>query len=170
MNEFENIEKTTLFGRDNIAVFSNRPKSLNEVFRYTIQNYGEKTALILDDETLTYNELDEKASRLAAALQKKYGVAKGDRLFSFIGNRLEFPILIIACAKLGAVVIPANTKLTTSEISYIIEHSKPKLVLVEEELLQVINECRDQFSEVNEYTNTIITVGQSTYEHSFTSS
>ncbi|HHY21869.1 MAG TPA: acyl--CoA ligase [Bacilli bacterium] len=51
----------------------------------------------------------------------------------------------------------------------IIGHSKPKLLLVEDELLHVINECREQFSEVNVYTNTIITVGNSLSEHSFTS-
>ncbi|HHY22489.1 MAG TPA: AMP-binding protein, partial [Bacilli bacterium] len=100
MSEFESIGKITLFGRDNISVFANRPHSLNEVFRNTVQKYGEKTALILENETLTYKELDEKATRVAATLQKKYGVVKGDRLFSFVGNSLEFPILIIACAKL----------------------------------------------------------------------
>ena len=90
---------------------------------------------------MTYETLDQKSTALAAALQQKYGVEKGDRLVCLIGNNMEFPLVAIACIKIGAVMIPVNTKLTASEIAYIIGHSKPKLIISDHELVSVVKKC-----------------------------
>ncbi|MFC4024089.1 class I adenylate-forming enzyme family protein [Oceanobacillus longus] len=152
-------EKITLFGRENISVYANRPTNLNEMLQKTVDQYPNKTAFIMEDEELTYTEANDRATRLAATLQQEYGLAKGDRIISLIGNDLAFPIVTFACFKLGAIMVPVNTKLTASEISYIVEHSKPKLIIHEDAYQAVINESIQRFPEIEPYTQTTVSTG-----------
>ena len=159
MKNLKEIERIKLFGRENINVFTQRPSSLKEIVQNTVSKYPHKTALILMDEQLTYSEIDEKTTVLGAALQQKYEIEKGDRIVCLIGNNMEFPLVAIACIKIGAVMIPVNTKLTASEVSYIIGHSKPKLIVCDEDLLPVIKECEEKYKEILPYTKAIVQVG-----------
>ncbi|MFC5588894.1 class I adenylate-forming enzyme family protein [Sporosarcina soli] len=159
MEILQDIEQITLFGRKKINVFANRPSSLKEIFHNTVQNDCYKEALFLNGIAMTYDELDRKSTKLAASLQKKYGVEKEDRLVCLIGNNLEFPLVAIACIKIGAVMIPVNTKLTSSEIAYIIGHSKPKLIIADNELVPVVEECNKKNKHVIPYTKVIIQTG-----------
>ena len=159
MENIQDIESIKLFGREHIKVFAHRPSSLREIVQNTVSNYPQKIALILEDKQMTYEEVDEKSTVLGAAFQQKYGIKKGDRIVCLIGNNLNFPLVAVACIKIGAVMIPVNIKLTASEISYIIGHSKPHLIIVDEDLLPVIKECREEYKEVTPYAKAIIQVG-----------
>jgi len=169
METMQDIEKITLFGRGNIQVFANRPSSLKEIVENTIEKYRDKEALFLDGKQMTYGTLDQKSTALAAGLQQKYGVEKGDRLVCLIGNNMEFPLVAIACIKIGAVMIPVNTKLTASEIAYIIGHSKPKLIISDHELVSVVKKCTEKDKNVLPYTKTIIQTAGSSIEDTIAS-
>lgn len=162
-------EKITLFGRENISVASQRPHSLQQMFQQTVDAYRNKTALIFKEENITYEQFDHITSKIASHLQKQYGINKGDRIFSLIGNRLEFAYLMIASAKIGAVVIPANTKLTESEIAYIIGHSKPQLIVTEYDLLPVITSSKRNNPKIKQYAKTIISIDDPNPNTSFDS-
>ncbi|WP_426566692.1 AMP-binding protein [Angustibacter sp. McL0619] len=82
---------------------------------------GSRTALkVVEDDgssaEMTYAELASRSSQLAAWLQA-HGVDRGDRLLLMLGNQLELWETLLACVKLGVVVIPASTLLATADLA-----------------------------------------------------
>ncbi|WP_088006051.1 class I adenylate-forming enzyme family protein [Indiicoccus explosivorum] len=127
------LNSVTLFGREGMQVFKNRPKTIGDLLKANVKKFGEKAAIVTEAKRLSYGELDRLSSSLAANLQKKCGIEKGDRIAALIGNRYEFPLLVFACAKAGAMLVPINVKLAAEEIGYILSHSGPKVLIGEEE-------------------------------------
>jgi len=92
--------------------------------------YADKTALI-DQQThrsLTYIQLVEEVDRLAWFL-KEHKVTKGDRVSYLRTNTLEHITLFLACAKLGAIFIPLNFRLSKGELTEILHRVTPKLCI-----------------------------------------
>ncbi|SPP98102.1 class I adenylate-forming enzyme family protein [Bradyrhizobium vignae] len=79
----------------------------------------------------TYLEMDLESNRYANALLAA-GVRKGDRIGLMLPNRIEFPLLWFACAKLGAVVVPLNMRYTPREIEYVLSDTQAKFAVVDE--------------------------------------
>ncbi len=71
----------------------------------------------------SYGQVDGKSEALAAALSQ-FGVEAGDRIALVLPSCPEFVIALFAAARLGAVVVPLNPRLTTSELQYMLRHSE----------------------------------------------
>src|ERR1700722_4753030 len=80
----------------------------------------------------TYRQLDRLVSQMAAHLGS-LGVAGGDRVAALAKNRGELVSLPLACARLGAMYVPLNWRLSAPEIAAVIEDAEPRVVLVDEE-------------------------------------
>lgn len=79
------------------------------------QSWGERTALIVDEQTWTYAELAAAARSMAAALHAA-GVRRGDRVpFVDTGGRLAFAT-VFGAARIGAVAAAMNPRLTPDEL------------------------------------------------------
>jgi len=78
--------------------------------------------------TLTFGDLDERASRMAHALRAR-GVAPGDRVAVHLANRVEFIDLFLACLRLGALFVPVNVLYRTREIAHIMADADPRVVV-----------------------------------------
>ena len=78
---------------------------------------------------LTYSELDIRSNKLAEWLQKN-GVGKGDRVAILSQNCAEFFELEFACAKIGAIELPLNWRLTKPELEYILNDSTPTVLIM----------------------------------------
>ncbi|HEY8038930.1 MAG TPA: AMP-binding protein [Polyangiaceae bacterium] len=65
---------------------------------------------------LTYQELSSRSSRVANHL-RRLGVKRGDRVLVMLPNVTAIWEVLLACAKLGAVVIPATTQLTPDDVN-----------------------------------------------------
>jgi len=63
----------------------------------------------------TFAELSEISSRVANAL-KRLGVKRGDRILVMLGNQAELWQIILAAMKVGAVIVPATSQLTTGDL------------------------------------------------------
>ena len=74
-----------------------------------------KTAIIFGDHTISYRRLYQRANRAACWLQS-VGVEKGDRVATLLGNCPEFIELYLAWARLGAIFVPLNFRLTAPEV------------------------------------------------------
>jgi fatty-acyl-CoA synthase len=66
------------------------------------------------------------ARRLAGA-----GIAAGDRVALLSANRPDYPALVFACAKLGAILVPMNWRLAQAEHQFILDDCGAKLLLAE---------------------------------------
>ncbi len=81
--------------------------------------------------SVTYAQLDERADRLAQALLGS-GLALGDRVGIWLGNRIEYLETYIACAKAGLVVVPVNIRFTADEARYVLEDAGARALVHEE--------------------------------------
>jgi len=64
---------------------------------------------------VTYGQMSARSSQVASWLSS-IGAAKGDRLLLMLGNQVELWETLLACIKLGVVVIPATTLLTSADL------------------------------------------------------
>lgn len=78
--------------------------------------------------TLTYAELEVRASRCAAVLGS-FGVGREDRVAILCRNRIEFFEVLFACGKLGAIVVPLNWRSPAVELSALLDDCAPKLLI-----------------------------------------
>ena len=85
---------------------------------------------------LTYSELDIRSNKLAEWLQRN-GVGKGDRVAILSQNCTEFFELEFACAKIGAIELPLNWRLTKPELEYILNDSTPTVLIYDSAFLDI---------------------------------
>ncbi len=90
----------------------------------------DKTALVWEGGSLTYGELDRRASGLAADLAKR-GIKSGDRVCILLPNQWTFVVALLGSFKLGATVAPISVLLKDQERADILAALKPKEVVRE---------------------------------------
>ncbi|ANU22232.1 class I adenylate-forming enzyme family protein [Planococcus donghaensis] len=156
------IQEISLFGRQGVKVFKERPQTIGDTVSESCKIYREKLAVVTEEESLSYRQLEELATIIAANLQMR-GIKKGDRVAAVVGNSCEFPLLVIACAKIGAVMVPINVKLAVEELQYIIGNSKPSIIISEQEFEGKVKKASEGVSGVA-HENILIIGGENTYE------
>lgn len=82
-------------------------------------------------ERATYSEMDRRSNSYAHAL-RAFGVRKGDRVGMMLPNRMEFPVLWFALAKLGAVMVPINMHYTPREVEFVLSDTQAKFAIIDE--------------------------------------
>lgn len=140
-----NIVDEKHFNRQ-LKVFENRPGNLITMLEATAVKYPEREAIIMGGVRLTYKELQDKVEQIAGNLQNSLCMKKGDRVALLLGNSIEFCLLVFACARIGAIVVPLNTRLKEKELSYMLEQSGAKILFVDEEFLSKVENMRDEES------------------------
>lgn len=90
--------------------------------------YGDKPAVIFQNATYTYRQLNERANRLANAFTER-GFKKGDKVAVFMKNHSAYIEIIVGLSKVGVVIVPINYRLVGSEIDYIVNHSDSKGII-----------------------------------------
>ena len=102
--------------------------------------FPKKTALIFEDKSFTYQDLDRMANRLANGLQG-LGIHRGDRVALFLPNIPEFVISYLGILKLGAVVVSMNVMLKSNEVAFILNDCTAKVVITTDRLSEHVPEA-----------------------------
>ncbi|KAK6021534.1 hypothetical protein OSTOST_12793 [Ostertagia ostertagi] len=79
-------------------------------------------ALIHGDRAISFLELTESARRAAQGLAD-LGVGPGDRVALWLPNVPAYPILYLACIRLGAIAVAVNTRYRAVEVADIVGRS-----------------------------------------------
>jgi long-chain acyl-CoA synthetase len=95
--------------------------------------FPNKAALVFESRSITYQELDCLASRLAGGLSR-LGVKKGDRVALFLPNIPEFVISYLGILKVGAVSVSVNAMLKSGEVKFILRDCGAKALVTTEKL------------------------------------
>ncbi len=77
----------------------------------------ERVAVVSGDQRLSYGGLLERIARLSATLAAR-GVRPGDRICYLAPNRVEYLELWFALARLGATLVPLNTRYGETDLAY----------------------------------------------------
>jgi fatty-acyl-CoA synthase len=83
-----------------------------------------------DGREILPSEFEKKVSATAAWLVSK-GITDGDRVAVWLPNKLEWMMLLFACARIGAIVAAVNTRYRTAELQHILKSSGAKLLIFE---------------------------------------
>jgi acyl-CoA synthetase (AMP-forming)/AMP-acid ligase II len=87
--------------------------------------YPEQVALSSGGARRTFRELHDRVAGIAAALGK-HGFRAGDRLALLLPNEPDYLELVYACAWLGLIAVPVNTRLSIPEIDHLIADASPR--------------------------------------------
>lgn len=112
--------------------------SISDNLEVAARRYPDKPAMLYYGATISYAQFLDEVNALAGFMQKRLGVAKGDRVLLFMQNSPQFIISYYAILKAGAVVVPINTMNITNELAFYIEDCQVKAALVAQELYERI--------------------------------
>jgi len=98
----------------------------------------DKAALVFEGEVLTYAAFHARIVQTARALQSGFGVAKGDRVAILSLNRPDYLVLLYACARLGAMLVPLNWRLAVAEQLFILSDSGAKVLALEQAFAAIV--------------------------------
>ncbi|HEV2377846.1 MAG TPA: amino acid adenylation domain-containing protein, partial [Streptosporangiaceae bacterium] len=101
---------------------------LHRLFEGAAQAYAGNTALVCGDASLTYEELDARATRLAQVLAGQ-GVQRGDLVGVALDRSIELAVALLAVMKAGAAYVPIDLSFPTDRIHQVLESAEPKLVI-----------------------------------------
>ena len=108
--------------------------NIAELIRYWARWRPEQPVIIHNDAIVTWHEYDVRSDAIARGLAKA-GVRKGDRVGMLMTNRIEAPLLVAGCLKLGAICVPLNFRLTAVELLPLLEDADCRIVVTEAHLL-----------------------------------
>lgn len=122
--------------------------SLPDLIARGAEAVPEKPALIFHDRPISYRELEEWVSRMAATL-RDLGVGKGDRVALLLGNIPEFVYSLHGALRAGAVAAPLNVMLTAEEVGYVLADAEATTVVTEIGLLPAVLSVRDRLASLD---------------------
>ncbi|MBA3327286.1 MAG: AMP-binding protein [Solirubrobacterales bacterium] len=78
-----------------------------------------------------FGEVAQRSARLAGALAAR-GVGRGDVVLTLVGNRPEWVFTVVACLRLGAVVLPCTEQLRAKDLRQRLDVARPVLIVADE--------------------------------------
>ena len=117
-----------------------RQLHIADIIGRSAKRHGDKIALIDGETKISFKDLDRLVSKITAHLYAA-GLRKGDKLVLMSHNCWQFPAILHAAARLGVIGVPINFMLNANEVTYLLEHSQPKMIVAEDELCHVIYEA-----------------------------
>ncbi len=83
----------------------------------------------------SFGEVADRSARLAGALQAR-GISRGDVVMTLIGNRPEWVLTMVACFRIGAVVLPCTEQLRSKDLELRVRLARPALIVADERNLE----------------------------------
>lgn len=127
----------------------NALRLLSDYLKKNAQDYPDKTALVYNEERISYKEFNQRSEILAKYLLK-IGVKKQDRIAYLLENQAEFFYLLMAAARIGAIIVGMGKQLMPHELEYIINNSGAEYVFATggdkpyiSRIATILSECED---------------------------
>jgi len=110
-----------------------RSFTLHDLIERNAARHGARVAFMAEGESVTHVQYAARAARLAAGLAAA-GVGAGDRVAVLAHNGQAYVDLFGAAARLGAIVVPVNWRLSADEVAYVIADTTPRVLVAAPEL------------------------------------
>lgn len=120
--------------------------------------YPDKTAVVHGAKRYTYRQFQQRVNRLATALQAA-GMKKGDRVAFLCPNIPPLLEAHFGVPLAGCILVAINTRLSSSEIAYILNHSGARVLCVDSELAALVRPVEDQLPRLETVINVYDTGG-----------
>ncbi|MCK4258431.1 MAG: non-ribosomal peptide synthase/polyketide synthase [Halanaerobiales bacterium] len=132
VNLLNPIESETLIYRFNDSV-KDYPdqKTIRGIFEERAKENSEQTALVFQNQTLSYDMLNEKANQFARYLRSK-GIGLGEIIGIMVERSFEMVIGILGILKTGAAYLPIDPHYPEQRIEYILKDSQARLLVTDD--------------------------------------
>src|ERR1700736_1891101 len=98
----------------------------------------DKVALRFGGQSLSYAAFAARIVAASRALKSQLGVARGDRVAILAANHPDYLVLLYACARLGAMLVPLNWRLAIPEQMFILTDASVKALVVEQAFAEIV--------------------------------
>ncbi|MBA7596969.1 Long-chain-fatty-acid--CoA ligase [subsurface metagenome] len=110
----------------------------------------DRPAVIFEGKKYSFNELTQKANRLANALLG-LGIEKGERVAILQVNCNQYVEAYYAVAKIGAIFVPLNFRAKQDELVHMLNHSESSTLFVGQRYLEMVNDMRSELPLIKHY-------------------
>ena len=116
-------------------------RSIPDLWANTVDKFPGKPAVVFAGQTMTYADVELKAGRLARRLRDEYGVKKGTHVALAMPNCLEFYLSYWAAMRLGATLVPLNTRLLPDGMAFVMGDAEADVLIGHEEFWGKLREA-----------------------------
>lgn len=131
--------------------------NLAQIVECAAAQFPEKDAFRCLDESISYEELDQKANRLANFLIKS-GVNRGDRIGIYMGRCLESTIAVYGVLKAGAAYIPLDPFVPVSHTLFMIDDCEMKHLITTEKQNRKIPQLAEEAKSLKSVIGTSLVI------------
>jgi fatty-acyl-CoA synthase len=103
--------------------------TIGQALRQTAERFPERIALVAENERISFADLDREVDSLAAGLLA-LGIGRGDTLALWMTNCPTWVAIWAAVARIGAVLVPINTRFKVEEAQYVLKQSEAKVLFM----------------------------------------
>ena len=136
------MRSEALYGDRVVRCFVDRPSSVIAMFERACAAYPAADAVVCDGRRWSHAQASAEAERLALGFATR-GVAAGDRVLMFLGNRPEFVFVLLALQRLGAIAVPVGIREQRPGLAYIAGQCEAKAIVFDDELAERIPTSAD---------------------------
>ncbi|MFW6280876.1 MAG: AMP-binding protein, partial [Halanaerobium sp.] len=113
---------------------------LGDIISETAEEKKDKTAAVLDDQKITYAELEKQSNQLAHGLID-LGIKPSDMVSIMLPNSIQFLISYLGVIKSGATMVPLNISFKAPAVEYILNNSEARIIITSQNFLPLIKKC-----------------------------
>ncbi len=110
--------------------------TLGEALRRSAREHADLPFIMGTEQPMTFAAFDRWVDRIAGSLLA-LGVRHGDHVAIWLANSPHWVAVFCACARIGAVLVPINTRYKTEEASYILERSDARVLVMTHQLWKI---------------------------------
>jgi amino acid adenylation domain-containing protein len=114
---------------------NNENKFIYELFEEQVKKTPNAVALVCDNKSFSYKELNEKANQLANYLVK-HGVKSESKVVILLNRNANYVLAMLAVIKAQGVYIPLDTMFPVDRIQYIINDADAQILITESEFIE----------------------------------
>ncbi len=109
-----------------------------ELLRVQAAAHGDRLFAVVDDETITYSDLYQRAASIARGLYAR-GMRRGDRIGILMPNCIEFFVTHLAIQLLGAITVTINARYKSFELAHAVKKSDIRLLFTTDRIDEHVN-------------------------------
>src|SRR5262249_39634897 len=102
--------------------------TIGDLLDRLVQRGGERQALACAGQPWSFQQLQGDSDRAARGLMQ-CGIEPGDKVALWLTNRPEWLHILFAVVKIGAVLVPINTRFRTTDVEYVLRQSDTRLLI-----------------------------------------
>ncbi|BBO82031.1 putative long-chain-fatty-acid CoA ligase [Desulfosarcina ovata subsp. sediminis] len=118
---------------------------IRDMLRMTTSRVPNKEALVMEETSLTYEQLNSRVNRLAHGMLGM-SLRKGDRVAVLTHNNIEYYETYLALCKIGGVMVPFNNLQREKEFYRDFEYIKPRFIFFESEFASMVEKLMARIS------------------------